>query len=133
MTWFAVYETSTGALVSVGTVVADPLPAGLSSVSLGLTRPSGVWNPATHAFDPAPITKGTISRRDFWRRFTLAEREALHNVRLTGTAARKNKIEAFLDYISDGVDLDDAAVVSVVQAMETFGILAAGRAAQILA
>lgn len=30
MTTYAVHTTDTGALVSVGTIVADPLPAGLA-------------------------------------------------------------------------------------------------------
>ena len=52
---------------------------------------------------------------------------------MTGTQLRKNKIEAFLYYIADGVDLDDVYVIATVQGMENFGILAAGRAAVILA
>ena len=34
MPWFAVYETATGKLVSIGTVVADPLPPGIASKQL---------------------------------------------------------------------------------------------------
>jgi hypothetical protein len=133
MAWFAVYRVSDGALVSVGTVVADPLPAGIASKNVGLARPEGLWNPATLNFDAPIPRKGTLTRRDFWKRFTEAERESLHNVRLTGTQLRKNKIEAFLYYIADGVDLDDVYVIATVQGMENFGILAAGRAAVILA
>ena len=133
MAWFAVYQQSDGALVSVGTVVASPLPAGLVALDVGLDRPTGVWNPATRVFDAAPVVKGAITRREFLRRFTEAEREALQGVRVTGTQARKNKLEAFLDYIADGVDLDDVYIVAAVNAMENFGILAAGRAAVILA
>lgn len=134
MTWYAIHTTSDGALVSVGTIVADPLPVGLSVVVLGQVRPTGTWNPATRAFDPSPVVKGELTRRAFWRRFTPAEREALQNVRATAVQqARKDKIAAFLDYIADGVDLDDAYIVGAVQALEAFGVLPAGRAAEILA
>lgn len=52
MTWFAVIESATGNLVSVGTVLADPLPTGLEAISLGDTK----WNSITHTWDPATRT-----------------------------------------------------------------------------
>jgi hypothetical protein len=56
----AVYETATGRLVSVGTVVASPLPAGLTSVVLspadaqGLLNGSRRWDAATRAVVATP-------------------------------------------------------------------------------
>jgi hypothetical protein len=56
----AVYRNDNGQLVSVGTVVADPLPAGLSQVTLsaqdeaGLANGSRMWDPATRTVVPNP-------------------------------------------------------------------------------
>lgn len=52
MTWFGVYREDTGDLVSLGTVVADPLPAGFAVRDLGAARPdlaTDEWDPATRA------------------------------------------------------------------------------------
>lgn len=58
----AVFKTASGALVSVGTVVADPLPAGLSSLDLGsdvrLQTGYGYWDPVTRTVKdvvPSPV------------------------------------------------------------------------------
>jgi hypothetical protein len=51
-TWYAVYQTLTGELYSVGSIVANPLPAGLSSTPVGNSQPNGVWNLLTRSFDP---------------------------------------------------------------------------------
>jgi hypothetical protein len=55
MPWFAVYESTTGRLVSVGQQVADPLPAGLTAAQLG-QRPADnqMWDTATRAFVARP-------------------------------------------------------------------------------
>ena len=135
MTWFAVWETTTGRLVSIATVLADPLPAGLSVTTLGVDRPEGVWNILTHVFDPAPVLKPMLRLLDFAQRFTTAEREALQNMLATGTQTQKNKLNAFRQYLTDaqGADLNDAYIVASVNLMESAGVIGAGRAAVILA
>jgi hypothetical protein len=56
----AVYDNTTGQLVSVGTVVADPLPAGLAQSTLsaqdaaGLAEGSRMWDPATRTVVATP-------------------------------------------------------------------------------
>jgi hypothetical protein len=56
----AIYQTSNGALVSVGSVVANPLPAGLTSVALsvadaqGLRDGSRTWDAATRTVVATP-------------------------------------------------------------------------------
>jgi hypothetical protein len=61
MTVYAVHTTDTGQLVSVGTVVADPLPAGLTATALSagdgqaLRDGTGTWDAATRAVIPAPV------------------------------------------------------------------------------
>ncbi len=63
--WFAVIEESNGELLSLGTVVADPLRVGLAKINLGATRPEGgIWNPATLAFDPKPAPPPEVDRID---------------------------------------------------------------------
>ena len=57
--WFAIYETATGKLVSVGTVIADDIQLAARSLSkknFGATRPDQgtIWNSATLEFDPKP-------------------------------------------------------------------------------
>jgi hypothetical protein len=132
--WFAVYRTADGTLVSTGTVVANPLPAGLTAKDFGAAQ-TGIWNKTTKVFDPAPVLKAVLSLKDFWNRFTVAEREALMNLQLVGTQTQKNKLGAFKSYVSDVglADLNDAYIQSSVNLLESVGIIAAGRAAVILA
>lgn len=60
MTVYAIHQTTTGELVSVGTIVADPLPAGLTSVALSdpdyvaLRDNTGIWDTAVRAVVPNP-------------------------------------------------------------------------------
>lgn len=135
MTWYAVWRTADGELVSVGEVLANPLPAGLSTTNLGASPPDGTWNKTTHAFDPAAVLKAVLTLRDFWGRFTAAEREALWDMRANGTATQKKKLGAFKDYLTDCgfADLNDSYIQTSVNLMESAGVLAAGRAAVILA
>ncbi len=55
MTYFAVYETSTGILRSLGTVLADPMPRQFTVVDIG-TSPADdtMWDEATRTFIPRP-------------------------------------------------------------------------------
>lgn len=133
MTWFAVWQTASGDLVSVGTVVASPLPAGLSTTDLGANPPSGVWNKVTHVFEASTL-KASLPFKLFLQRFTQTESEALQNLLATGTQAQKNKLNAFIEYCKadSAVDLNDAYVVASVNLMESAGIIGAGRATVIL-
>ena len=65
MTWFAVHEIATGRLVSMATVVADPLPPGLTKKNLGAGKPpdTEMWDEATTSFVPRP-PKTLIDRFD---------------------------------------------------------------------
>lgn len=134
MTWFAVWRTADGFLESVGTEVANPLPAGLSTTNLGASMPSGVWNTSSHTFVPSAL-KSVLTLRQFWDRWTQAERESLMNLQLTGTATQKQKLGAFKDYVHDVglVDCNDAYIQTCVNLAESAAILAAGRASVILA
>ncbi|KKK55825.1 hypothetical protein LCGC14_3070680 [marine sediment metagenome] len=55
MTYFAVYETSTGILRSLGTVLADPMPPQFTVIDIG-TSPADntMWDETTRTFIPRP-------------------------------------------------------------------------------
>lgn len=129
------------ALVRAGVVATVVEQAEQPTVDLG-----GQWIDITgqhvgpgYAFNGAafapPVIVVSLPPRAFWQRFTAAEREALENKLATGTQAVKDKISAFRTYVLTGgaVELDDDYIVAAVAQMETAGVIAAGRAAQILA
>lgn len=93
--------------------------------------PGYTYNGAVFA---PPVVAVSLPPREFWKRFTAAEREALQNKLATGTQAVKDKLNAFRDYVQTGgsVELADDYIIAAVKQMETAGVLAAGRAAQIL-
>lgn len=54
--WYAIHRNDNGELVSVGTEVADPLPAGLTALALA-EQPSfrtHRWNAVARAMEPIP-------------------------------------------------------------------------------
>jgi len=58
--WHILYNTTTGESVSIGTVIADPLPEGLTALPLtdeqgeGLQNGSLIWDAATRTLIPTP-------------------------------------------------------------------------------
>jgi hypothetical protein len=58
--WHLLYNTTTGESVSIGTVIADPLPAGITALPLtdaegeGLQNGSLKWDAATRTLIPTP-------------------------------------------------------------------------------
>jgi hypothetical protein len=87
--WHAVIDDATGRLVSLGQVVADPLPAGLVAQDLpGRPADSQMWDEATRSFVPRP-PKVLVDRiQDLaddpalvavWTRLTAVQRTALRN------------------------------------------------------
>lgn len=85
MTVYAIHDT-TGRLVSVGTIVADPLPKALTAVALtdpdgrALLDGSGLWDQATRAVQPAPPPPDTTDRT--------AARDALTTLDTIATTGR---------------------------------------------
>lgn len=96
-------------------------------VGPGYTYSGGVFTP--------PVRAVSLTPRQFWCRFTKAERELLENKLATGAQGVKDKISAFRTYILTGgnVELADDYIIASVAAMETAGVIAPGRAAEILA
>lgn len=139
MTWFAVYQKRDGRLVSTGQVVApdDELKRrGLEKFALAFNpqAPEKQWNEGTRSFDDVVPSKPGIRLREFFERFTPAEREDVFDAAKNGTAAVQKKVGAFLDFLKmvDGVRTDDSYIVDSVNAMESNGFIGAGRAAEIL-
>jgi hypothetical protein len=58
--WHILYSSTTGESVSIGTVIADPLPAGITALPLtdeqgeGLQNGSLVWDAASRTLIPTP-------------------------------------------------------------------------------
>ena len=105
--------------------MADPLPAGLSVKEFGDTQPDGMWNESTLDFDPRPV-KRVISARQLAELFTKGERIAFR------TSANQNVQDIFFIMFLEGdVDLDDAIISQGFVLLETLGILASGRVAEI--
>lgn len=63
MKWFAVYREFDGELLSLGTVIADPLGRGLAKKLLSEPPARGLlWNPRTLEFDPVPPRPPEVDR-----------------------------------------------------------------------
>lgn len=102
-------------------------------VAAGSAGPGWTWDGNAWAA-PAPEAVRSLSLRDFLRRFTPAERDTLEDLAANGGPAVRKKLAAFKTYLSTGgyVELDDDYIVAAVTAMENAGVVAAGRAAEIL-
>lgn len=76
------------------------------------------------------MSKQPVSRIDFLGRFTDAELEALYTAAKTVV-----EIEIMLDFVraAEFINTEDPRTISGVQALEASGLIAAGRAAEILA
>lgn len=128
--WYAVHD-ATGTLVSTGTVIADPLPDGLTAVAVGETRPEGDWNPATRTFMAPKIAKAALPVIDFLRRFNMITEEAP----IRAAAATDPVIATFLGRLGviDSVHLDHPETVAGVNYLASKGLIAPGRVTEILA
>lgn len=123
---YAVYDTTTGVLISTGDVVANPLPAGMSATTVASTN--GIWNTSTHVFDPAPVIKPPISKVTIIKRLTVTEFQGFKN-------STDPQIEYFWEMFrsADSIDPNDPATQNGFAYATSIGILASGRTAQILA
>ena len=60
--WFAIYQTSDGTLISLATVVADPLPAGLAKKQIAPYSAGVQWNPTLLDWEPEPPPPPDVDR-----------------------------------------------------------------------
>ncbi len=62
--WYAIYQTSDGTLVSLATIVADPLPAGLTKKQVVPYSGGVQWNPTLLDWEPVPVPPPDVDRVD---------------------------------------------------------------------
>lgn len=136
--WWAIFETATGKLVAITQEYREPLLAGLSSVSIGLEAPdmdTYQWDQSSHALVPRTPQR-LLPKWYFIQRFTDTERRAFFGFPLDSTKieAQRKIVSALMWYLLylDTINLDDTSLAAGIEYLETVGILATGRAAQIL-
>ena len=124
-TVYGLYEIATGTLLSVGTIVSDPLPDGTATLAL----PDGAvafvtvdWQAQPPAWVPkAPTPIVVMSRGDFMRRLTF-DREVVLRIVMNDAAtaaslrAQLQTLDAWLARASD-VDVTDPITVGGVGLM----------------
>ncbi len=140
------YQVSDGALLGYTATdtpnenqIPNPLPPGTATkiVSANPGRPTKtvvyVWNPATLDFDEVVNPRSRlIVVSDLLDRFTSDELEAIHGASKAATNVG-NKISVFLNKMQamGVVSLDDAYLGTALNAFESGGLIAAGRANEI--
>jgi hypothetical protein len=108
--WHLLYNTTTGESVSIGTVIADPLPEGITALPLtdaegeGLQNGSLIWDAASRTLIPTPPP--TVTAEEHLRSVGLAgdRQPTLLYLRQSLTAAGKtcaelDAVEAYLQQI----------------------------------
>jgi hypothetical protein len=92
--WHLLYNSTTGQSVSIGTVIADPLPEGITAQPLtdaegeGLQNGSLIWDAATRTLIPTPLPSVTAEQ---WveQHLTSTQLHALSDLRLSLVLAGK--------------------------------------------
>jgi hypothetical protein len=110
--WHLLYNTATGQSVSIGTVIADPLPQGITALPLtdaqgeGLQNGTLIWDAATRTLIPTPPP--AVTAEEFLASVGLAgdRQPALLYLRLNLQSAGKTSpeldaLEAYLAGILD--------------------------------
>src|SRR3990172_9537889 len=100
---YVIFETATGALVSSTSdisLVASPLPVGLTSKLVADPATGTIWSTGLLDFAPAPAAR-LIPKYLFVQRFTIAERKELFgfNYGSTYTAAQQKNVAALMRYL----------------------------------
>ncbi len=130
--WYAVYEVATGRLVSTGTSIANPLPAGLASKEYrdNIQSPGLKWNTTTLDFDVVPIPKSKDMTEEFKRKMTKAER-----VKLIEAAKTDPDIAEYLDRLNTNqvIDLDSTETDEDMDLLVTKAVITSDRKADLIA
>lgn len=108
----------------------DPDGTNGAWVPCGNAGPGWLYDGTTFTAPPAPAPVRTLTKLQYMNRFTDSELAGIY------TAAKSVvQVEIWLEKfkLASEVNLDDTATVAGLQAMEAAGLLAAGRAAEILA
>ena len=135
MTWYAVYQTADGDLVSTTTTEPSGLPGNLAYKNVGETSPVGTWNTTTLTFDPLPPRR-ILPIREFLDRFTGPEALDCFGTNIADVANpnRNKRIRGFRWYLNaiDDVDLDHAFTDAGMSSFETEGWVTSVRKDEIL-
>ncbi len=128
---FFVYRTSDGVLVSIGSTVADPLPAGLAAIERPAMTATEQWDATARDVVPrtvAPVR--TIDKSEFLRRLTLTSLAAI--LAREGSDPLVAALRLWIDNVTR-VDLDTVEVQQGIGYLQSIGVITATHAAAILA
>lgn len=148
----AFYETASGVLLSLGTVVEGNTIAEADAALAvrGITRdevpasdmdPGGkhvkierMWDEATKGFVDRPL-RVRVRVNEFYDRFTRTEWEDVVDAADSGNPATQKALKAFFEYVKGGpaIEVSNQYVIDVVNQMESGGLIAPGKALIILA
>lgn len=129
---FLVYDAVTGALVSSGTVLADPLPEGLQFVEVAdVDFATQQWDAETRTLVARPpVAIRSIDKSEFLRRLTLTT--LAQALALEGTDPQIAALRMWIDNVSK-IDLDTPEVQLGIGYLQQLGLVTAQHAADILA
>lgn len=127
--WHAIYRTADGVLASVGTVVADPLPPGLSAKAIDGDPVGKQWNAQALEFGPVPALPDAWTNYEFRKRLTMAERIAVRERAKTDPIAFD-----FMDLLDRSGEIIRANpdVLAGLSYLVSVGVLSAGRPTEII-
>jgi len=105
----------------------DVIPS--NGMGKGWEKLNGMWTAPVQPAQPGPAPIRTLTHLQYMNRFTDEELEAIYTAAKTVV-----KVEVWLAKFNAAgpVDLDDQETIKGLQAMEAAGLLATGRAAEIL-
>ena len=127
MSFYVLYDAA-GTLLSSGTVIASPLPAGLTAKDItNPPAPGMVWSPAVLNFIAAPAPR-TVAVFAFLSRFTQPERAGI-------LASADANVRDFLNMLNHApaVNLDDTLTQNGVNYLVSIALLTSARATAVLA
>lgn len=129
MTWQAIYRTSTGELASVGTVVANPLPADMAATALDGDPVGKRWNSIALAFEIPTDIAPSWTNYKFLKLLTMSERIAIREFAKTDAIAAD-----FMDLLDKSGEVIRANpdVLAGLNYLASAGKLAAGRPTEII-
>ncbi len=120
---FAVFDIASGALISVGSVVADPLPAGMAALDISAVDMAvSEWDAATRTMVPrGPLVLTEMSRGEWMARLGDAREDMLNELRIDPAVPIpiRGKIERLYKVMDrrTGVDVSFAETIAGVNAL----------------
>ena len=128
---YVTYATADGSLVDISATVPAPNPAHCTRAIDSDSVDASAWNAQTLRFDDENKANSAIlSKLDYLRRFTGEERLTIRQ------AAKVTPVlEDYLAMLelADEINTGDADTIAAVNMLEQAGLIASGRAAEVLA